>query len=557
MTDLSPTSAAPARPAAPAVDRLAPWLALLGFLAAVAILLPFKGFPGPWVPVYDDGAWVAIVRHWCEGARLYTEVIDLKPPGFFLYLRPLCWVTPQPGLRVQTEVYFFWAPILALYAAGVVLVARSRALRLERFTAAIFGLFAGALAFTNRTESLFSTENPAGALAFLACALTVHARGLPLERRRWHALLVTLAVTAAALVNTKFVAFAPLYFAVGELSLRPFSWKAFGTRALVVDAVAAVALAALVVLVTIGPDPETFRWLARVSQNYWSAGFDTRLQDLVLTGFLHAKNGVFAPFQLLLIGTPGLRQLTYDWLAGSLFLLIPFFLWRRARYLLAPYLLSLWSVVAVGSVWPHTLIQIFPVLIVAVAHFLAPDRPRLRLRLAAPAAAMALVTLSLAYDGFDFGQTMDERVNYFRDSSGPGLIREARILANKFKEHVGRRPWISILTNGMPLWLTQGAQRPLNVKYHNYCWSWPEWAQEDLEKQIARGEPFALVIHDHLAAKTCKTHEALASVESFCVPQEIVKSSLWSFIRFYSCDPRKRTPPDTARLEANEDDTSG
>src|SRR5206468_5623 len=182
-----------------------------------------------------------MARRSCEGARLYLQSWDNKPPGFFLYLQPFCLVrAPSADLTIVYEPLLFWLPILLLNGATLAFLASASLT--GAFPAFVFGLFSGAFLWSGRVGELFSTE-----------------------------------YLAASFVNPKFAAFGWLYaFA------RPLSWRQFSR-----DLVVSLGFALLVFSMTTGLRPSDLAAIFRTVDvgGYWPMTARQRI-DLFLSGGL-------------------------------------------------------------------------------------------------------------------------------------------------------------------------------------------------------------------------------------------------------------------------------
>lgn len=115
------------------------------------------------------------------------------------------------------------------------------------------------------------------------------------------------------------------------------------------------------------------------------------------------------------------------------------------------------------------------------------------------------------------------------------MIAEGKQMARIFQKHVGGKPWVSLMGNATPLWLTPGAARPRNVQYHNYCWASAPWMERNIREALRATGPFMLVGNAHIRMPGCSSLRMHAMLDEVCTKIEEVPSFVSSSVEFYSC----------------------
>lgn len=469
--------------------------ALAGFVLTALALGISRGFPsGPWLPFFDDGVWVTMVRRWCHGARLYRDVWDNKPPGFFLYLVPWCLVRPRPDLAVTWEVSLFWGPILALYCRSLVILVRAYPLSPPRALAV--GVLAAAIVGTERMGEYCSTEVIASALAFYAVAVALRHRVAPASR---DSLSVALALCAACACNQRYLTFAPLYVVV---------WPRRG-RELARDTAATVGLGLLILAPTVGLRPSDLADFMKTQAAYTLQPAAHLLDRFTWDGFTNPRMGLLAlPMRwAIAFKIPISRAVNHA--VAALFLgAVLYGLATRARVLAVSFVATIALVLASRSIFHHTMIQLYPFLI-ALGFLLFRERGRRADILVACLSGYTL--LSVATD-----LRADRRYGepYYHIGRSAAFRGDARDAAERLRAGIAGRPWLSLLRNATPYWLAPDLPPPANRLFHNYPWLFPRWAQDDIDRALLSG--VLVAFHSSLAAPGVPHAAVLGAVRRHC-----------------------------------------
>ncbi len=533
-------------PGRPGLFRTAFISAVAAYLAATVITAAFRHFPaGPWALYSDDGVWMSILRGWCGGGRLYSELWENKGPLFFLWLRPMCLVPPSPdllgNLAIGYELTVFWIMTHGLLAAGVAWAAAE--LELPRLKAAVFGLFAAAVMLNPRWNEFLFSESIACGFAFLALAAWLRNRRLREHRAgtgagtggetgNWTSLVLALSVFAALWVNFKFAALGGLYF-----TLKGLSWRRFGR-----DAAACALFSAIVLFASIGTDAAAYRSLFMVpfgssvasltlaerfgiqSGECFMLGCDHGFQSLLNYPLQKVAGGFIPPPVLTLItGLP----------------VIALLLWglRKLPGMAAAFGLS-WLALSQHLIFTHTYYQLFPFYAVLVALALA--------RLPAHRAGYLTVFVcgtALLWLAADPVLKRSRYETQWRPQARASALRMAGI----YRDWLGGREWLSLLSNGYPPLLVNGVSRPVNRTFHNYCGYHVPGSSEEVMKRLRQGN-IRVALHPFLAEPICLNPTEAAYTRDHCplvfsAPDE---APGMGWIEFRDCPPPSGNPPGPA-----------
>lgn len=495
------------------------WLVLLSLAASILILSIFKKFPGPWILRDDDGTWMTIVRQMCDGRRLFVDVVDNKPPGFFLYLWPMCWIHPSSDLTIQWEMFLYWVPIWIGWGAALFLIADAFPLGL--FQAVVFGFFSGTWLWTSKLTGYFSTESVAACFALLAIAFLIQRRQ---GKSEWFTLGIGLCVTAATLCNLKFGAFALLY-----PHARP------SRKAIVRDAMSSLLLTMVVCHLTLGWHLEPYiNYFGRNRlTEYAPADFETRISELFGKMLFHPSSGIFSILRVPFFWFSDERAANFSYwlLSAAVVSGIAYGLVKKFPYLIGSLVASVAAILAVGTFFIHTGMQLIPFAVPLAACALSGFKARSRWT------AHLLLVFSLLALTYDARNGAD----FFVAGANPAVIRKGKELAEIFSRNLGGKPWVSILTPRYGVWLSPGLRPSMNAQFHQYCWQMPEWMKKELEGILSSGKTFYVALHPALEDPSCKTSEIVARFRRQCrIFDEQTELNPQEKIEFMVCDRENR-----------------
>ena len=473
------------------------WLfCLVGFIAGALILGWDRNIlGGQWLLHSDDGLWISIMRRWCAGAKLYTDVWESKGPLFFLWLRPVCLVQQPAPYIIHWEMVLFWAPLLILDGISTCLLAGF--FKLGRVGAGLLGLLSVLALWNGNMYQFFATEHLAAGFGLLAlmCVLRNRRSG-----SRLMALGAFLAVTAALLVNWRSGAY---------MACLPFL-KNLNARSLLKYAAVCLIFMASVLLITLGVDRDSYRWF-----------FET-----LTYGHYYVP---IAPWALLkkvgdelVVGRTGLIPVLFPyfdlnfwdripWLLDILLLSVLFVFTRLfhavgglLRYSWVTSIVVLTFIYATGIPWDHTYALLLPFLVLWAACSLSLQRPAI------------LIFVGLWCGAHLFEEVLPTKINVYAQEASSEALDYGRHDTESYSKMLAGRKWLSLLGNEIPPLVSPGVDLSVNRFFHNYCFVFPPWAEAQAMESLEHIPGLRVALHTRLSEKGCATSRIIAFARQRC-----------------------------------------